>query len=265
MQMYKNLKNVAQDFLNIESTYVSEFDIQCDINSYLGIHKSEGGTEGWKLLLHKDEINVLIDTLAYQINKKFKGQPLVIAPILKGAVYFCVDLTIPYSLYFLEASSYKNSQTQEENVDFSNTIVPSKFQGKKVLLIDELFDNGKTLATVKDALIKYTDLCSNDITTCCLFQKEKQSKYPHPDLVGINYLPDVWYVGYGLDDEQTKRGFEHLFMKPREKNLQNEHDIVFYYNAHQNFRNTIREKISNMKQNLVCNQFIDKVHESSEA
>lgn len=263
--MYNDLKLIAKDFANAKSTCVSEFEVPFDIETYLRKHKGEGETKGWKILLHKDEINVLIDTLAYQINKKFKGQPLVIAPILKGAAYFCVDLTrkltIPYSLYFLEASSYKNSQSQEENVDFSNTIVPAKFQGKKVLLIDELFDNGKTLATVKGALIKYTNLSSIDITTCCLFQKGKQSKYPSPDLVGMNQLPDVWYVGYGLDDEQTKRGFEHLFMKPRAKELQNEHDIVFYYDEHKQLRNMIYRNISEMKQKLLCDQFMDKVNE----
>ena len=41
--------------------------------------------------------------------------------ILKGCAYFFVDvtrkLTIPYSTYFLEASSYHNAQTQSESVE----------------------------------------------------------------------------------------------------------------------------------------------------
>ena len=41
--------------------------------------------------------------------------------ILKGCVYFFVDLTralsVPYSTYFIEASSYHNSQTQSETVE----------------------------------------------------------------------------------------------------------------------------------------------------
>ena len=41
--------------------------------------------------------------------------------ILKGCVYFFVDLTrgltVPHSTYFLEASSYHDSQTQAETVE----------------------------------------------------------------------------------------------------------------------------------------------------
>lgn len=45
-----------------------------------------------------------------------------------------------YSVYFLEASSY-NGQNRG-SVKFASQINPAKFEGAKIVLLDELFDNG---------------------------------------------------------------------------------------------------------------------------
>lgn len=37
---------------------------------------------------------------------------------------------------------------------------------------------------------------------------------PLPDLYGL-MLPDVWVVGYGLDDAQEKRGWTNLYGVPK--------------------------------------------------
>ena len=103
----------------------------------------------WKVVLTPEEINTVVKYCAKQINDKFKGKNIVICAILKGAVYFFVDLTryltIPYSCYFIEASSYHNKQTQSEMLKIESSINPSKFEGKHVILLDELFDNGLTM------------------------------------------------------------------------------------------------------------------------
>ena len=51
-----------------------------------------------------------------------------------------------YSCYFLEASSYVG-QKQSESVIFSSKINKSKFEGHRIVLLDELFDNGMLHAT----------------------------------------------------------------------------------------------------------------------
>ena len=63
----------------------------------------------------------------------------------------------------------------------SSVIVPSKFEGKHIILLDELYDNGATMCSVKgklrETLGREND---NEIFTCCLFQKEKEQSYPPP-------------------------------------------------------------------------------------
>merc|ERR1719420_2328201 len=57
----------------------------------------------------------------------------------------------------------------------------------------------------------------NDILTCCLLSKKREREWPEADITGIPNLPDLWLVGYGLDDRGTKRGWTDLFAVPKVK------------------------------------------------
>lgn len=182
---------------------------------------------GWKLLVTMDEIGKANQRLADQINTQFKGKNLIIVCVLKGAVYFFVDLTrmltVDHSQYFIEASSYKNAQTQSEEVELLSKIIPSKFENKTVLLLDELFDNGATMFHVKQKIIQTTTVKEEDIYTCTLFKKDKETNYPPPDLFGLS-ICNVWVVGYGLDDKQTKRQWVNLYAVPKPPTMTKEED-----------------------------------------
>jgi hypothetical protein len=84
-------------------------------------------------------------------------------------------------------------------------------------LLDELFDHGTTIHAIATALVKNADLRlkADDVFTCTLFSKHSGTKLAPPDLVGMNELPGVWLVGYGLDDAGEKRGWVHLFGCPK--------------------------------------------------
>merc|ERR1719409_1509276 len=57
----------------------------------------------------------------------------------------------------------------------------------------------------------------HDILTACLFSKQRPRVCPEADITGIPNLPDLWLVGYGLDDRGTKRGWTDLFAVPKVK------------------------------------------------
>ena len=172
----------------------------------------------WRLLLTDTEIQLCIRWIAAEINRRFIGEQIVITGILKGVFMFMADLvkhiTIPHTCYFIEATSYSGMQ-QSDEVQFMSTIVHSKFENRKVILLDELFDNGKTMNSVKMALVKQLSKPAEDIFTCVLFAKDKHAPYPAPNIVGFNEFPDVWLVGYGLDDGGEKRGWPHVFGVPK--------------------------------------------------
>lgn len=89
----------------------------------------------------------------------------------------------------------------------------------KVVLVDELLDNGKTMQDMKlHFLEKLKDThTENDILTVCLFSKNRPRECPEADITGVPGLPDLWLVGYGLDDRGTKRGWTELFAVPKVK------------------------------------------------
>lgn len=188
----------------------------------------------WRLLMTEDEIQHSVRKCAGYINKKFQGRDLILICILKGAIIFYVDLikhiTIPYSTYFISAKSYYNNQSQSDKIIIEGNIEPSKFEGKTVVLIDELFDSGHTMNDLVEAIHQKANVSRYNIYTCVLFRKNKKiaNNICHPDYSGI-VVPDVWLVGYGLDDKQEKRGWTHLYAVPKSDPILKtaDDDIVF--------------------------------------
>lgn len=174
---------------------------------------------GWKLLVNKSHIKKCVKQLAKKIDTIFWGKKVVVVCILKGAVYFFVDLTrylqIPHACYFIESSTYHDDQKPSET-SVLGSIDPKKFADKEVhyVLVDELFDNGQTLHNIKTTIHEKASVPLDKIFTCTLFRKNKASKYAQPDLFGLS-VPDVWLVGYGLDDKQEKRNWENVWACPK--------------------------------------------------
>jgi hypoxanthine phosphoribosyltransferase len=203
----------------------------------------------WKIIISEEEVQYTVRKLAEKINVQFKGKSIVLACILKGAAYFFTDLskqlTIPYSCYFIEASSYHNSQTQSECLNLLSSIEPSKFVGKTVILLDELFDNGFTLSSIKEAIHQKANVPLDMIYTCTLFKKSKENvSYEPPNLFGL-VVPNVWLVGCGLDDRQEKRGWPHLYACPKCPEIEKspDDDIFDSDEAYNNLRKSITRQL----------------------
>lgn len=196
----------------------------------------------WRIILTEEEIKLCVQKCANIINEKFIGKNVVVVCILKGAICFFNDLTaklkIPHSWYFIEASSYRNNQTQDEEVEILSKIIKSKFDNRYVILVDELFDNGTTISMVKNVISEKADVPKDMIFTCTLFKKDKPDTIS-PDLYGIK-VPNVWLVGYGLDDHQEKRNWTYLFACPKIEGIPlTEDDQIFtdtdYYDKVRSF------------------------------
>jgi len=188
------------------------------------------GKDQWKVILTENEISQGVWHIANKLNEKFKGKDIILTGILKGCTLFFIELskllTVSHSWYFIEASSYKDKQTQNEQVEILSRIVPEKFAGRHVVLVDELFDNGHTINLVKQKIHEMAFVPLDMILTCTLFKKNKNLA-SNPDLYGFD-VPDVWLVGYGLDFRQEKRGWSVLFASPKsDPSLRTIDDMMF--------------------------------------
>ena len=201
--------------------------------------------KGSILILEEEYVDKCVEKCANILNKKFRDceNEVLLVCVLKGATYFYVDLSrkleFIHSCYFMEASLYKNCQVQSENVEILTHIDPSKFFGKKIILVDELYDTGHTLTNIKQHILTHANVPVDDILTCTAFQKVKKNiigttgtigtigTMGVPDVCGM-VLPDVWLIGYGLDDKQYFRNLKCLYACPKTDNVQKtEDDKIF--------------------------------------
>lgn len=209
------------------------------------------GVADYKVMMTAAEIEQALIKTADRINNDFVGEKIVLCCILKGAFVYACDLVKhlnrPYSLYFVEASSYKG-QKQSDEVELLSRIVPEKFEGRRVILIDELLDNGETMDTMQNHLVKILGVDKSQIVKCVLFEKENPRRAEHlaADIVGIRDLPELWLVGYGLDDNGTKRGWPLLYAKKKADGIPPcPEDVIFDdTQAGRDMYATIRRKIA---------------------
>lgn len=237
-------------------------DIQLKSKKFLAKRRDLRGVDiysEWRLLLTKKEINTFVKYCASIIEEKYEGKNLVIVCILKGCMYFCTDLTrllrIPHSVYMIEASSYHDKQTQSDKMEVLSLIQPDKFNDKYVVILDELYDNGFTLESVKQEIIKKGNVTPDKIFTCTLFKKNKNVIYPPPNLYGA-LVCDLWLTDFGLDDCSEKRNWEYLYACPKKEGIpKSEDDKIFdddniYKKIRENLvdqYNKCLEKIKNKK------------------
>lgn len=192
----------------------------------------------WKLLADHKTIKKHIQKCAEYINANFVGKDVVLTAVLKGAIYFFTRLSqklvIPHSVYTIEVSSYSDSQKQD-NVKINSNIVPEKFANKTVIIVDELYDNGHTMETVKQHICQTCKLPDSNILTCTLFKKIKGNSFLEdcknggPDLYGM-LVPDVWLVGYGLDHKQYLRNWTSLYACPKSEDIKKSIDDELFTN-----------------------------------
>lgn len=125
---------------------------------------------------------------------------LVVVPVMTGALVFAADLvrTLPMRLRLelLEASSYPGKSTTSQGVTLGGGGPKEELAGAHVLILDDIFDSGRTLAAVRDLVLATAPA---SVRTAVLLRKEVEHAVDlRPDYVGFD-VPDAFVVGYGLD------------------------------------------------------------------
>lgn len=135
---------------------------------------------------------------------------LVVVPVLTGALVFAADLvrTMPMRLRLelIQASSYPGKATSSQGVTLGSGPAEA-LSGAHVLIIDDIFDSGRTLAAVRD-LVRASDPAS--VRTAVLLRKDvPRDVGMQPDYVGFD-VPNAFVVGYGLDYDGWYRNLPNI-------------------------------------------------------
>jgi len=160
-----------------------------------------------------------VNKLARLIVDESNG-PLVVCCILKGGHQYFADLvnvikklttkaglSVPLSLEFIRVKSYHNDQASGE-VRVSLTEDECKeFQGKNILIVEDIIDTGATMVKLLEKLKQYNP-ASIKVTSLLIKKTERSNGYI-PDYVGFA-IPDAFVVGYALDYNEYFRDLDHI-------------------------------------------------------
>ena len=153
-----------------------------------------------RVLFNEGEINSRLDELAECISNQYDKCKLTVVSIMNGSLMLTADLLarleIDFDLRCLNVESYYG-ETKSSGEVFINSIRMPNFSGRNVLVVDDIFDTGKTL----EAVVEKINCECNPITVSSLtfLKKKKEIKVNIiPDFVGFE-VDDLFLVGYGLD------------------------------------------------------------------
>ena len=161
-------------------------------------------------ILTETELMDVIDALAERLAPRLTGDWTFVS-ILIGAMPFTTDLMkalarrdIHPILDALWLESYKDARESSGRVvvraDISRPI-----KGRNVLILDDVFDTGRTLAFAKTHMQAKG---ANEVITCALARKPIAPDNG-VDVYGFD-APGRYLVGYGMDDAGLYRGLPYL-------------------------------------------------------
>jgi hypoxanthine phosphoribosyltransferase len=161
-------------------------------------------------LLTPDQLSAGIDRLAGEVGRDPTGRPLTVIGVLTGSIMLVADLIRrlegPVHLSMVWASSYRETATSPGRLDLRLDLLPD-LRGQDVLIVDDIFDTGRTLETLVAELRRRG---AARVRSLVLLRKAGRAEVAmSPDFVGFD-IPDVFVVGYGLDFDGLWRHLPHV-------------------------------------------------------
>jgi hypoxanthine phosphoribosyltransferase len=167
-----------------------------------------------RVLLRQDEIERRTAEIAAEIDRDYgatasASDPLIAIGVLKGSVFFMVDLlkrvSVPVTIDFFQTSSYGQGTVPGEVRIKKDVDLP--LRGRDVLLIEDIVDTGHTLRTIV-ALLRFRG--ARSVRLCALLDKREAREVEVPiDYRGFE-IENVFVVGYGLDVAERFRNLPYV-------------------------------------------------------
>ncbi len=152
-----------------------------------------------RVLFSEAEIVRGIERIASEVTRTFRGTDFTVVAVLKGSCIFASDLVrripIPLGLAFVCAQSYR-SETEGGALEVQLMPADEEIRGRRVLLVDDILDSGRTLRALRDDLLSRG---AAEVRTCVFLDKpSRRVAVLAPDFRCFE-VEDVFVVGYGLD------------------------------------------------------------------
>lgn len=163
-----------------------------------------------RIVITKEEIDAKIKETGEIITREYKGKPLLLVSILKGAFVFMADLCraidLPLEIGFMCAKSYYNG-TQSSGVVKITMDLDQDISNYHVIIVEDIIDTGRTLSDVVN-MLKARDPLSLKVVT--LLDKPSRRLTDFTADISLFTVPDFFAVGYGLDCAEKYRNLPYI-------------------------------------------------------
>lgn len=162
-------------------------------------------------LLSREQIEARIIELGEQISRDYAGKEPVLVCVLRGSIYFAVDLsrrlTVPHTLDFIAISSYGREGNPLGVVRITKDLDTS-IVGREVIIVEDIVDTGLSLNYL------FRNLKTREpagLRVCSLLNVPARRIADVPlDYQGFE-VPNIFAVGYGLDYRERYRNLTDIF------------------------------------------------------
>lgn len=165
--------------------------------------------DNFKELISKEELEKRITELAEQIDKDYLGREVTIVCVMRGAVFFTVELTLKMKTKlkyeFITISSYEGTDTTGEIT--LRTDLRESIEGKDVLIVEDIIDTGRSMRYLIDHLRSKNP---RTLKVCTLANKAERREIEVPiDYIGFE-VPNKYIVGFGFDIDNNYRNMPYV-------------------------------------------------------
>jgi len=174
-----------------------------------------------EILIDEDQLRRRVAELGEEISRDYRDMDPHLICILRGGVMFLVDLmralSIPHTVDFMAVASYGAGARDSSGEVRIALDLTSAIEGRHVLLVEDIIDSGRTIASVLELL---TTRRPKSLRVCALLDKAERREA----VVPIHYrgftIPDRFVFGYGLDLDEYYRNLPFVGVAHPDKILQ---------------------------------------------
>ena len=165
--------------------------------------------ENFKVLISKEELDARIEELANQIDKDYIGREITVICVMRGAIFFTVELTLRLKtktkFEFITISSYSGTDTTGEVM--LRTDLRDSIEGKDVLVVEDIVDTGRSMHYLLEHLRSKNP---RTLKVCTLANKASRREVEVPlDYVGFE-IPNKYVIGFGFDVDNNYRNLPYV-------------------------------------------------------
>lgn len=163
------------------------------------------------LLFSQRKIRKSIKKMAKKLNTDYANQPVVFLTIMNGGMIFASDLSkklnLDMEMDYVQVSRY-GTETTGGQLIWKHQCETS-LEGKHVLLVDDIFDEGYTLLAV-DEWCK--ERGAKSVKSAVLVSKNHKRGYAdHTVDYSAIEVDDLYIFGYGMDYQEKLRHLTDIY------------------------------------------------------